>query len=135
MPLITDSFAAAGTLLVTVGSGLQSYSELRSYSKLAETMGVTEAAGALKGLTSATMAFYRPGIWRIPRRIRHWLAASTRYFYAVLTVFRITLSKEEKNQAWSLALKAVYWALIMSGSFTVFIGSCIGIGLDLTASG
>jgi hypothetical protein len=53
MSLVTDSLTAGGTLLVTVGSGLQAYNELRLYQAVLTRLDITGAYQAYKELATA----------------------------------------------------------------------------------
>jgi len=134
MPLVTDSFAAAGTFMVTAGSGLQSYNELKHYKEVARKLGLPEAADSAIAITELVMASI-PNPILILLNLPKLFAASKRYYRALGAIGKAPLTDLEKSDEKTLAQKAIYWAFIMMGSFVIFVGTVIGIVLDLTGHG
>jgi hypothetical protein len=144
MPLLPDCLAAAGTLTVAIGSGLQAASELRRYGSVARRLGLVEAAEAAAEMFRTQMrltwSFFLPwslwpgftwSIWRLPANIKSFVAANKRYFNATQAISSAQLTDDEKVESTELSRKSMYWSLIMLGTLVVFAGAIVGIVLDL----
>lgn len=113
MSLVTDSLTAGGTLLVTVGSGLQAYNELRLYQAVLTRLGITGAYEAYKRLAKAIRdvqsSVFSPrcllpvnnSVWHLRARISELKSASGDYITAMLVLTRdysdLVRSLETKN--------------------------------------
>ena len=142
--------------MVTVGSGLQAYNELRRYQAVLTRLGITGAYEDYKNLLTAIQrvqsSIFFP--WSLPGRIKELKEASKKYMDAMLVITRSylglfekqILSAEQRNEQdaelveqkkvqkaelKALGLASAYWALIMLGSAVIFVAICISIVSDL----
>jgi hypothetical protein len=98
MSLVTDSLTAGGTLLVTIGSGLQAYNELRRYQAVLERLGIAQAYSAYKKLARAVGGVYlsiftpwifvpvKYSLWHLAARFGDVGRASREYMETLLVV-------------------------------------------------
>jgi hypothetical protein len=153
--LVTDCLTAGGTLLVTVGSGLQAGNELIRYQAVLTRLGLTGIWGAYKGLWSPVWRFsmsiwfpfclipgYKYPIQHLGDRFKELISALKKYFAALLVMYsdpdipeELNLSEAQREaqrtEMRAFSLRATWWGLIMVGSLAVFVATCMAIYSDV----